>query len=99
MGILLDSVVSNVEVIGGRSLQVQMTGHVPTLTADSTDSLQVYVSRESLAMELFTAKSTAINLLLPMVEEGDYTEHAIPEQFVSRIVNGKVVTEVVEHTG
>ncbi|RKP08975.1 adenylate cyclase associated N terminal-domain-containing protein [Thamnocephalis sphaerospora] len=99
IGIVLDSVVSNVEVIRGDSIQLQVLGQVPTMTVDSTDSAQIFLSPEAMSIELLTAKSSAVNLLFPDAKENDYVERPIPEQFISRIVNGKVVTEPVVHAG
>ncbi|KAI9598790.1 adenylate cyclase associated N terminal-domain-containing protein [Syncephalis fuscata] len=98
-GVVVDSVMSNLEVIAGQSVQLQISGHVQTVVVDNTDSAQIYVSPESMGLQLFTSKSSAVNLLFAEKSSDDYTEKAIPEQFLSKIVNGKVITEPVVHTG
>ncbi|RKP26766.1 adenylate cyclase associated N terminal-domain-containing protein [Syncephalis pseudoplumigaleata] len=94
-GIVVDSVMSNLEVIAGQSVQLQVSGHVETIVVDNTDSAQIYISPESMGVQLLTSKSTSVNVLFAEKSSDDYTEKAIPEQFLSKIVNGKVVTEPV----
>ena len=90
---------SNVEIIAGQSVQLQISGHVQTVAVDNTDSAQIYVSPESMSLQLFTSKSSAVNLLFTDKSSDDYVEKSIPEQFVSKIVDGKVITEPVVYTG
>jgi adenylyl cyclase-associated protein len=97
-GVVIDSVVSNVEIIRGNALQVQIIDQVPTMVIDSTDSVQIYLSETALGLQLHTSKCSSINLLLPD-PENDYVEKPIPEQFVSRIVDGTIVTEPAVHVG
>jgi len=68
---------------------------------DSSDSGQIYLSKESLNSEITTAKCSAINISLPVEgeEDGVFEEQAVPEMFKTTIVNGKLVTSIVEHTG
>ena len=68
---------------------------------DSSDSGQIYLSKASLGAEITTAKCSAINISLPVEgeEEGVFEEQAVPEMFKTTIVNGKLVTSIVEHTG
>lgn len=68
---------------------------------DSTDSGQIFLSKDSLNAEITTAKCSAINISLPVEgeEEGVFEEQAVPEMFKTTVVNGKLVTAVVEHSG
>lgn len=67
---------------------------------DATDGGQIYLSRESLDVEIVTAKTSALNVSLPNGdEEGVFVERAIPEQLKTTVVNGKLVTGVLEHAG
>ena len=68
---------------------------------DSTDSGQIYLSRDSLTTEITTAKCSAINANLPAdeEEEGVFAEQAIPEMLKTVVRNGKLVTSIVEHVG
>ena len=58
----------------------------------------VYLSPTSLGVEIISAKSTEMNILLPG-EGGEFAEHALPEQFKTLIVNGRLVTTCTEKAG
>ena len=68
---------------------------------DTTDSGQIYLSRESLTTEITTAKCSAINISLPVEgeEEGVFKEQPVPEMFRTLVKDGKLVTMIVEHSG
>ncbi|GAA5830249.1 hypothetical protein JCM11251_001283 [Rhodosporidiobolus azoricus] len=99
--VLLDSAVSSLSISNSPSFTVQILGKVPTLLLDGNDGGQVYLSRDSLDAEIVTAKCSAINISLPVEgeEEGVFAEKAVPEQLKTVVVNGKLVTSVVEHSG
>ena len=98
--VVLENLVSGIDVIKSKSFAFQILGSVPTITADQCDGGTLYVSKDSLGIEVFTSKSTAFNVYLPgKTEEDDYLETPIPEQLKSTIKNGVLVTEIVEHTG
>jgi len=98
--LILDSVVSSLSITSSPSFEVQMTGFVPTVQIDTTDSGQVYLSQACMdAVEIITSKTSSINISVPAGEQGDFEERPVPEQMKSRIVGGKLVTEIVEHAG
>ncbi|GAA6012492.1 hypothetical protein JCM11491_004349 [Sporobolomyces phaffii] len=99
--VLIDSAVSALSVSNSPSFTVQILGRVPTLLIDGCDGGQVYLSRESLDTEIVSAKSSALNVSLPVEgeEEGIFEEKAVPEQFKTVVIGGKLVTTVVEHSG
>lgn len=66
---------------------------------DSTDSGQIYLSKDSLNAEITTAKCSAININLPGQEEGVFDEQPVPEMFKTVVQDGKLVTTIVEHSG
>ncbi|KNF02087.1 hypothetical protein PSTG_04585 [Puccinia striiformis f. sp. tritici PST-78] len=67
---------------------------------DATDGGQVYLSKDSLDVEILTAKTSALNVSLPSGdEEGVFVEKSLPEQLKTFIKDGKLVTTVFEHTG
>jgi len=58
------------------------------------------LSEECLDIEILTAKSSSININIPGVgENGDYVERPVPEQFKTTIVEDKLISVPVEHTG
>ncbi|RPD59148.1 cyclase-associated protein [Lentinus tigrinus ALCF2SS1-7] len=99
--VLVDSVISSVSVTNSPSFALQITGKAPTIQLDSTDSGQIYLSKECLGVEITTAKCSAINISLPVEgeEDGVFNEHPVPEMFRTTIVDGKLVTTAVEHAG
>ncbi|CDH58949.1 adenylyl cyclase-associated protein [Lichtheimia corymbifera JMRC:FSU:9682] len=101
-GIALDSVVSTIDLVNCRSFGLQIFHVTPTVVVDKCDSGQIYLSKDCLGVEILSAKSTAINILVPEeVEENvtDYKEMPVPEQLKTTIVNGKLQTVSVEHAG
>ena len=61
--------------------------------------LQLYLSEGSREVEILTAKSSEMNVILLQFDDSDPVEHALPEQYVSRFVSGRFVTEAVSHSG
>lgn len=98
--LVVDNLVSSIDVIRCPNLAVQVLGSVPTITLDQVDSASIYLSQDSLNTEFLTSKTSSININLPPEQdEGDYSEHPVPEQLRTTVVNGKLVTEIVEHAG
>lgn len=95
--LIIDSLVSSVDVIKCPNFALQVLGTLPTILLDQVDGATVYLSKESLNTEVFTSKCSSININLPT--EDDYVENPIPEQIRSYIQDGKVVSEIVEHAG
>lgn len=99
--VLCESVISVVSVTNSPSFALQITGAAPTIQIDSTDSGQVYLSKECLGVEITTAKCSSINVSLPVEgeEDGVFVERAVPEMLRTTISKGKLVTTIVEHSG
>ena len=101
--ILLDTLVSSLELTSSPSFTVQVTGAVPTILIDSCDSGQVYLSQAAQDVEIVTAKSSAINVSVPKEggEEGDYTEYALPEQLRHQFdpTSKAIKSAIVAHSG
>ena len=97
---ILDSAVSSLSITSSPSFEVQINGSIPTILIDTTDSGQVYLSKECMeTVEIVTSKTSSINISIPTGDEGDFEERPVPEQMKSRVVKGKIVTEIVEHAG
>lgn len=98
--ILVETLVSSVDVIKSPNLAIQITGAVPTILLDQVDGASIYLSTESLSTELFTSKCSSINIILPPeTEEHDSQECPLPEQIRTFIKSGKLTSEIVEHAG
>lgn len=95
--LIIDSMVSSIDVIKCPNFALQVIGTLPTILLDQVDGATVYLSKDSLATEVFTSKCSSVNINLPT--EDDYVENPLPEQIRSYVQNGKLVSEIVEHAG
>ncbi|CAL8460663.1 g193 [Coccomyxa elongata] len=99
VGLLFEDLVAACELVNSARIQVQVTGVVPTIAVDKCDGVQLYLSADSLGVDLTTAKSSEVNVMVPgATAEADLVEHAIPEQYISQYKNGKFVTAPVSHS-
>lgn len=99
-GVLLDTLVSGVDVIKCTKFGIQVTGKVHTISVDQSNGGQIYLSKDSIDMEIYTSQSTALNIEVPKEEDGDFDEVAVPEQLMHKIgPNGKLISTIVEHAG
>ncbi|KAJ6256993.1 hypothetical protein Dda_7876 [Drechslerella dactyloides] len=98
--VVLDNLVSSIDVIKSKKFAFQILGSVPTITVDQSDGGTLYVGKESLGIEVYTSKTTAFNVYVPGErEDDDYVECPIPEQIKSSIKGRGVLSEIVEHAG
>ena len=105
--ILVETLVSSVDVIKCPGFAIQITGTLPTIMLDQVDGGSVFLGRESLGTEVFTSKCSSVNVVLPPPEEnengngeeGDSVECPLPEQIRTVVREGKCVSEIVEHAG
>ena len=98
--LVIDSLVSGVDVIKSPKFEMQVLGMLPTIMLDQVDGGAIYLSKDSLATEIFTSKCTSINVNLPgKSENDDYEEKPLPEQLKSQVRDGVLVSEIVEYAG
>ncbi|KAJ1992920.1 suppressor of rasval19 [Dimargaris cristalligena] len=99
-GVVVETIISTVDVMNSTSFKFQITGRCPALLLDKCDGALVYLSKECGDIEITTAKTSEINISIEgATEDEDYKEHPVPEQLRTVIKNGKLVTVPVEHTG
>ncbi|XP_011873041.1 PREDICTED: adenylyl cyclase-associated protein 1 [Vollenhovia emeryi] len=96
--VVFDSLVSSIEFVNCQSVQMQVLGKVPTISIDKTDGCQMYLSAESLGVELITSKSSEMNVMVPK-PNGDYSEYPVPEQFKTTISKNGLSTMAVDSLG
>lgn len=96
--ILFESLVSSIEFVDCQNIQMQVLGKVPTISIDKSDGFEIYLSKDSLDVEIVSAKSSAMNVLIPTAS-GDFTEKPIPEQFKTTIKGTTLTTICVESLG
>ncbi|XP_018349600.1 PREDICTED: adenylyl cyclase-associated protein 1 isoform X2 [Trachymyrmex septentrionalis] len=96
--VVFDSLVSSIEFVNCQSVQMQVLGKVPTISIDKTDGCQMYLSTDSLGVELITSKSSEMNVMVPKAN-GDYSEYPVPEQFKTIISKNGLNTMAVDSLG
>jgi adenylyl cyclase-associated protein len=101
LSIIVDSLVSSVEVIKSPKFALQIDGVVPTVMLDQVDGGMIYLNQNSLDTDILTSKCSGMNIVLPAKEgsDDDDKECPLPEQFRSYVKNGSLVHEIVEHAG
>ncbi len=103
-GILLQSpIVSTLELLNTKKLQVQLQASCPTVTIDNCEGIQVFLAKgvEEL-FELLTCQCSEINLYKQdSKDDGEFSaEIPVPVQFKSFFdEKGKLQTEPVKHAG
>lgn len=98
--LVFTDVVAACEIVNCTSVEVQCMGTAPTIAVDNTNGCQLYLGRSSLDAAITTAKSSAINVLVPgPTDDSDPVEHALPEQFLNSFKDGQFTTTPVSHSG
>ncbi|TLD27098.1 hypothetical protein PspLS_04966 [Pyricularia sp. CBS 133598] len=100
LSLIIDSLVSTVDVVKSQNFGLQVMGTVPTVLMDQIDSAQVFFSRESASTRIFTSKSANINVNVIGADD-DYKELPLPSQMCHYYdeAKGELVNEIVEHAG
>lgn len=94
--VIFDNALSTCDIVNSKDVQMQCTGTAPSINIDGCVAVTCYLSAESFeAAHVITSKSAAINLIVPVGD--DIKETPIPEQFLTKYVNGAWVTEAVSH--
>lgn len=77
--VVFDDSVAGIEIINCQGIKSQVTGKCPIINVDKTDGFQMYLSKDSIGVEIITAKVSEINIMIP--DGDDYIEKAVVEQF------------------
>ncbi|KAK5074758.1 suppressor of rasval19 [Lithohypha guttulata] len=102
LSILVESLVSSIDVIKSPKFAIQVDGVLPTIMLDQVDGGQIYLQEASMRAppEIFTSKCSSINIVTPPTnDQDDSKESPLPEQLRSYFRNGRLHTEIVEHAG
>ncbi|KAG0649335.1 Adenylyl cyclase-associated [Hyphodiscus hymeniophilus] len=100
LSLIVESLVSSVDVIKSSNFALQVLGTLPTILMDQVDGAQVYLGKDSMHTEVFSSKCSSINLNIIEGEDEDYKEVPLPEQIRTYIdADGKIKSEIVEHAG
>lgn len=105
VSLVVESLVSTVDVVKSQNFALQVLETIPTILLDQVDGAQIYLSKESSETRVYSSKSAGINLnvIAPAAEGGeeDYKEIPLPSQICSYYdkEKGEVVNEIVSHVG
>jgi adenylyl cyclase-associated protein len=101
LSLVVESLVSTVDVVKSQNFALQVLGSIPTVLLDQLDGAQIYLSKESSGTRIFSSKSASINLNVISGEDEDYKEIPLPSQICSYFDEdkGDVVNEIVSHSG
>lgn len=69
--VIFETLVSSMEFINCQSVQMQVVGKVATISIDKSDGCQMYLSEDSLGVEVVSSKSSELNILVP-TPSGEY---------------------------
>jgi len=96
VALIASDVVSCIEAVNSDRLQLQTLGKVNSFAIDKCDGVNIWLSKESLAADIVSSKSSEMNVTIPDPngEDGDIIEQPIPEQFVTKLVGTKLQTTV-----
>lgn len=101
LSLVVDNLVSTVDVVKAQNFALQVIGTLPTVMLDQVDGGQIYFSKESTSTKVFTSKSSGINLNVLSGPDDDYKEVPLPSQICSYYdeTKGDLVSEIVAHAG
>lgn len=101
LNLIVDSLVSSVDIVKSQNFALQVLGSIPTVMMDQIDGAQIYFSKESIATKVYHSKSANINLNVLAGEDEDYVEVPLPGQICSYYDPEKkaLVDEIVSHAG
>ena len=91
--VVYDTLISSAEMVNCKKIQLQVNGVCPVFTIDKTVNVLIWLSKESLEVSTFTTSlSSEMNVSFPDGE--DQKEVPIPEQFVHKLTNGALSSDV-----
>ncbi|OLN95650.1 Adenylyl cyclase-associated protein [Colletotrichum chlorophyti] len=101
LSLIVETLISTVDVIKSQNFALQVLGAVPAVLMDSIDGAQIYFSKESTGTKIYSSKSSGINLNVISGEDEDYKEVPLPAQICSYYDENKgdLVNEIVSHSG
>ena len=70
-------------------------GTTPTISVDKTDGCQMFLSGDSLGVNIISSKCSEMNVMIPTAEE--FVEVPVPEQFRTTISGTTLQTVPTEH--
>jgi len=92
-------VIATVEVTNSSGVQLQAGGALPSVFLDKVHDVMLYLSPAAMDAVITTCACTGVNVTMPPKIPGtDPIETPLPEQFRTKVINRKLVTQATEHT-
>jgi adenylyl cyclase-associated protein len=95
------SIVSIFEVFNSQRVAVYCEDVLPSVAIDKSQGVQIHLltrAAVALAPDIITSSVSELNLVVPgKTDEDDPIEIALPEQYITKYKDGKLVTEPVSH--
>ncbi|KKA27105.1 hypothetical protein TD95_001120 [Thielaviopsis punctulata] len=100
LSLVVDDLISTVDVVKSSNFALQVMGSIPTVLMDQIDGSEIYFSKESCETKVFSSKSANISINI-IGEDDDYKELPLPSQICSYFdkEKGMLVNEIVKHDG
>ncbi|KAF9144625.1 hypothetical protein BGX30_012176 [Mortierella sp. GBA39] len=93
-GLCVESLITSLDVVNSKSVQLQILGNAPTVNLDKVDSCMVYLSRECMdTTGIFTTKTSGVNVLTP----AQVPEQQQQQQTAATTAEGISTTESIEY--
>ena len=98
LDIKLDSLVASIESIKVKKLTLNISGTVSSILLDQIDVANLFVSKDSQNIEIYTSKTSGVNVTYESTSARNSSkEFLIPEQIKTSRKDGKLHSEVVEY--
>ena len=92
----LDSLMDTFKITSCSSTKIVMDGKVPSIVMEKTDGAVIYLSSESLEVEIITSCSSMVKVMVPEKEEKHkFVEIPIPQKLKTTIQGRERVKTVV----
>lgn len=100
LDLLIDSLVSTIDVTNTANFRLQILGTLPSISLDKVDGAVIYLSKDSLSTEIYSSKCSSVNITLPPATDAeDSVECPVPEQIKTWVENGQLRNEIVKQEG
>ena len=93
VNVVFDTIISGCELVNSKKIAVQVDGICPVFSIDKTVGVTIWLSEATVPITSFsTSMSSEMNVSIP--DGDDRKEYPIPEQFVHKMKNGSLASEV-----
>ncbi|EAA33442.3 hypothetical protein GE21DRAFT_6234 [Neurospora crassa] len=100
VSLIVDTLVSTVDVVRSKNFQLQVNETIPTVLLDQVEQATIWLSKESISTRVFQSKTDNVNIMV-VDENDDSKELPLPSQICSYYDPEKkeLISEIVSHCG